>query len=203
MKPVLLLDCDGILADFHESYLKLIEYYTRQKFEKNKLYSWETLECLGLQDFKIKGVRLKDILKSDIARSDFCLNIPVYENTKSQVDKLKELFEVIVVTSPMHVCNWVYQRTTWLEKNFNITKDKIIYASCKQYVKGDIFVDDSYQNCLKWSEMNPGKLCYLLSRNWNELEYKENKNPYISKIESLDNIIDIFECMKVVRSELV
>src|SRR5574338_196722 len=147
----ILLDCDGILADFATPYLELIEQLTGFQYNTENLTNVEFLKGLDLECID------KDIRKL-VYKKGYCRNIPVYEGAKKGVKMLQEIGEVVIVTSPMvGGPYWMFERAEWLNTHFGIKKENLIFATKKECVRGDIFVDDHPNMYEKWNKENGPK----------------------------------------------
>src|SRR5689334_3482006 len=113
-RPLILLDVDGILADFVGWFLLKIEQelgvlYHREdvsKFDFSNLPGWE-------------------LIKNDAwdlcRREGFARNLPVLDGAKDGVRRLQEIADVEICTSPMPGApTWTHERDEWLERHFGI-----------------------------------------------------------------------------------
>lgn len=179
----ILLDCDGILADFHKMYLPVVYQFTGISLKKEDVHTFDVLKQIEKEEYE-------KIIKSYIQSSQFCLNLPVLEGAKEAVKELQNLGEVVIVTSPMSTANWCYERTQWLQDHFDIPKSKIVFAKNKHYIQGDVFVDDCTENCEKWIKYNKGK-----SLLWDRLWNRKNRK-FKEEIEVVDNWERVIEICK-------
>ena len=147
-KQRFLIDCDGVLADFCVACFDLIERHTGDRHTMAEVHHWDVFEALG------KG-HLKHLLTEEIVKGGWCLGFPVCPGALAGVKALQEIGDVVIVTAPMSTPCWAYERTVWLEQHFGIQKDEIIHTSGKKYVSGDVFIDDSDDNCSKWHAEHP------------------------------------------------
>lgn len=182
----ILLDCDGILADFHKVYLPIVHRFTGILLKEEDVVMFNVLKQIE------KEKDDKDI-KLHIQTTKACLNIPVIEGSKEAVKEIQKLGEVVIVTAPMNTATWCYERMQWLQDHFEIPKSKIVFAKNKHYISGDIFLDDSLDNCKKWNKYNKGKTL-LWDRSWNrkDREIKEN----IEVINNWKRVVEICKLMK-------
>lgn len=167
----ILLDCDGILADFATAYLNVVEKVTGQKYTVDQLTNYDYLKALT----EIDNVYVKSI--NDLIRQkEFCASISVYTSAKEGFELLKRYGEIIIVTSPMRDAPyWMYERSVWLQTHFGIGKENIIFTSRKECVQGDIFIDDSIDMYEKWKNVHPNKNALLWARPWNSSYECTNK----------------------------
>lgn len=156
----ILLDCDGILSDFHAMYLPVVEKFTGISLTQNDCHTFDVLKQIGRED---KNQQINEYIEWN----ELCLKIPVLPGVKEALAKLQRLHEVVIVTAPMSTKTWCDERRRWLKEHFDIPKSKIVFTSGKHYVSGNVFVDDSLDNCIKWANHQIGKV-YLWNRPWNQ-----------------------------------
>lgn len=179
-----LLDCDGILADYCTACFNLIEHHTGEKHTHDEVVHWDLFTILG------KG-HLKPLMKEVAAKSGWCLGFPVYDGAQSAVKRLEESCEVVIVTSPMTTPYWSYERTVWLEQHFGIPKGRIVHTEGKQYVQGDVLIDDSEDNCFKWHAAHPSALTLLWDAPYNREVSLEGTG--IVRVRSWDEAFEAIE----------
>jgi 5'(3')-deoxyribonucleotidase len=130
MKPTVLLDVDGILANFTLAAVSLVNEITGKKYKPSDITTWEVFD-----------------------------SIPVYEGAVEGVKKLKELADIICVTSPFNGSpTWAHERELWLERHFGADISYVIHTRHKERIHGDIFIDDKYEHVRSWFD-------YWLSQN--------------------------------------
>lgn len=156
----ILLDCDGILADFCTACFNLIEQHTGVKHTHDEVTQFDLFAALGRSN-------LKPLMKELSAQSGWCLGFPIYTGAQNFVRELEQIGEVVIVTSPMTTPFWVYEREIWLNQHFSIPKQRIVSTEGKHYVDGDVFIDDSDVHCVKWSAEHPSSLTILWDAPYN------------------------------------
>lgn len=156
----ILLDCDGVLADFCTACFDLIEKHSGDRHTHEEVTHWDLFTVVG-------KAHLKPLMKETAAKSGWCLSFPMYAGAQDFVKRLHELGDVVIVTSPMTTPYWAYERTVWLEQHFGIPKGRIVHTEGKQFVKGDVLIDDADDNCLKWHAEYPDALTLLWDAPYN------------------------------------
>jgi 5'(3')-deoxyribonucleotidase len=148
MSKVIGLDCDGVLADFVGATLDLAHRFTSLRFKRDDIKTWDIFDYV------------KDPLNSDLKRTvqrsiekrGFCQNLKVLPGSIKAVQALRELGEVVCITSPW-VTNptWGYERTEWLREHFGFEWRQIIHTGRKEFVHCDYLVDDRLSNLVEWN----------------------------------------------------
>ena len=139
-KPRLLLDVDGILADFVSASIKVMTSMSGQKIVPDDILVWEVTEIL-------EDHSLREKCKEEFNRAGFCSTIEVYDHAQEAVALLQERTELFFVTAPMKKnSTWMPDRVAWLEKHFSADHNHVVFANKKYVVAGDIMIDDAPKN---------------------------------------------------------
>lgn len=169
-KLTVLIDCDGVLADFQSQYLRTIEEITGERFATDVIDKWDITTCQFFVEaderhrarqvaanttgdtMKIRA--LKNLVESRIENQEgWCANIPPYAAALRALPEIMAKHDVYVVTSPWHSSKtWMHERTHWLNGHFGISPKRVIHAGCKKHVKGDVFIDDKPEHVLEWAD---------------------------------------------------
>lgn len=148
-RPRALLDTDGVLGNFHEPCLDLINEIGGTKFTLDDLKEWDLFNALGVD---------KDV-KAEVYRRmkepGWCTNLPVYPGAVEGVAKLRAVADVYIVTSPMNGPTWTSERDEWLYRHFGFKTKQIIHTSAKYVCAGDALIDDKIENLVKWKSGHP------------------------------------------------
>jgi 5'(3')-deoxyribonucleotidase len=165
---VILVDVDGVLADFTGHLSKETgipeDAFTAFKFE----------DCLTPEQTEL----CRDVL----ARPGFCSTIPAYKGAKSFVKNLKKLGEVVAVTAPWHSCTtWEWERRGWL-KNLGIGRMISAKAEDKHLIQGEYLIEDRIDTLECWR--GGGRFPILLDRPWNRTEI------FTPRLHSYREIVD-------------
>jgi 5'(3')-deoxyribonucleotidase len=151
-KPIVLVDCDGVLADFTQAALDLVFEETGERHRPEDIKTWEIFETIGVGNKDLQK-RTYDKIKS----KGQCFALSVYPEAQEGLKKLGEIAEVVIVTAPFYGSEtWVHERETWLEKHFKVDAHDIIHARKKYHVYGDFLIDDRAKHIRKWSRRWPG-----------------------------------------------
>lgn len=156
-----LVDCDGVLADFAGSALDLIEKRTGDRHSHEELVRWDVFKAVGKPE-------LEHVLQDSVEHEGFCLNLRPLPGAKELMSVLQERYDVYVVTSPFLARNWAYERSRWLECQFGIPSDRVAHVKAKHIVYGDALIDDSGKNLRAWSKAWPDKLPIIYDAPYNQ-----------------------------------
>lgn len=141
MRCKVLLDCDGLLADFTGEALRRINKKLGTTFSPEHVTQWDAAEALGID---------KKLFWDTVKEPGFCRSLPVLPCAREAVAQLKEIADVTVATSPMHSSTWHWERVEWLH-DFGIPHHDIIFAHDKTHVHGDILIDDKLSTIEAWT----------------------------------------------------
>lgn len=147
MKPTLLLDVDGVLADFPALYRELARTVVDRALPPYELQTqWRMHDALGLSERETKRVDAR-LLESGVAQT-----IRPYPGVIDNVKALMQEADVVFVTSPIEISpTWCYDRTCWLVRHFGMyAGERVVHTYEKQYVSGNLFIDDKPSNIAKW-----------------------------------------------------
>jgi 5'(3')-deoxyribonucleotidase len=161
-KPVILVDCDGPLADFVAAYLSLVHEHT------GRLHTHEQVTNFSFQKCVVSAEEDDHVWKRMIdARPGLVRNLGETFGSAEGLHALRQLgCKVACLTSPHLGPHWMYERAQWLlERGF--TKREIIFASDKSHVSGFILIDDNVDNCEAWAKANPHGVAILFEAPWN------------------------------------
>lgn len=160
-KPIVLVDCDGVLSDFTSMYFDCIEPILGRRPRASEMTQWNILKCFDLE-------HLESACDAIIVEKQLCLSMPEHDDAFDAVEALRCFAEVHCVTAPYHTVTWVNERTQWLRTRFGFKHDEIHFTKGKHVCQGDVFIDDSLQNVLKYAKRRPTSRVFLWNRPWNQ-----------------------------------
>lgn len=154
-KPTVLLDVDGVLADFAGALLR----WAGPQYTREQLTEWDLMKAIGLED-------RQHLFDEYASEPGFCESLQVIDGALGLVDELRRVADIVLVTSPYSAARlWTFERLRWLEKHFGISKHDVIFAKRKYLVKGDIMIDDAPHNIEAF--IDQGGLGLLIDQPWN------------------------------------
>ena len=162
--PVVLLDVDGVVADFVGPTLAEVSKITGRRYTPDDVTGWDLRAALGLEASEWDRVTKR------IRSLGFCLTQPTYPGACDAVRRLRERAEVYFVTTPWRgAVTWAYDRDRWLEQKFGeVIGRRVVHTGHKHLIRGDLLIDDKPENCERWAAANDWPSCALLfTRPWN------------------------------------
>jgi 5'(3')-deoxyribonucleotidase len=165
-KPRVLLDCDGVLADFLTPAFAILNRLSGLNRKMDELKEWDI--------FSLFSRTYEDQFYQECSQPGFCVGLQVLPGMVEFVEKLHEIANVYVVTSSMNVKikgpekrpawhkTWAHEREHWLEEHFGILPKRVIHTSEKYVCIGDVLIDDKPQNIVEWERAHGPKGIGLL-----------------------------------------
>lgn len=161
MRRRVLLDVDGVLADFLSATFEFLRDWTGRSWTTMDLMSWEIFDHPELLSFKERGYE-------QWRTQGFCGTLQPYQGAQAAVASMQEVADVYILTSPMDSLYWVHERDAWLKQHFGINRKNIIHTSAKYVCSGDVLVDDRHDNIVQWLEHHPEGLGVLWAHKYND-----------------------------------
>lgn len=162
-RPLVHLDCDGVLSDFTTPVLRLISDEVEKatgkpvRYSDDDIYDWDIYGSLKVDTHIARRV------DDQIKQKGFCARLQPYQDALSGVKALREFADVHVVTSPFDSDYWERERRLWLQEHFGFKSSDVTQTSAKHHVDGDFLVDDKASTVEGW-EHGRG---ILFHRPWN------------------------------------
>lgn len=146
----LLLDVDGVLANFTKTAVDLINRMFDRSYATEQVTKFSIEDSLGL------SARERERWTTRLTSTPgACASIEPYEGAIEAVDRLGRLLPVYAVTAPWHTSpTWVYERTMWLQRHFGIPPQRVIPTHAKYAVRGLVLVDDRLKHLESWCAEN-------------------------------------------------
>lgn len=154
-KPVVLLDCDGVLAQTPRDLVKIVNDAMDTNYTIKDVRDHEVFTSLH-------AVSARKEWHDQVRNNDWCLKLKPFLAAQKAVKELKSFCDVYCVTAPLNVSPWMHHRLMWLEEHFGIVKDEVVQTDAKFLVSGDMFVDDNPENVKLWHYHWPQKTSVLI-----------------------------------------
>jgi 5'(3')-deoxyribonucleotidase len=162
---IVLLDCDGVLADFLSPALAALHACGGPALAHDELdrYSIESL---------LDTAEQRAAWWSAVTAPGFCASLQPYAGARECVDDLRAMkHDVLCVTSPMDSLTWAGERAAWLRDRFGFARNHIISTPGKQWVAGDFLADDNENHCDDWGARYLEASPILIARPYNDGEH--------------------------------
>lgn len=162
-EPRVLLDVDGVVADFVTSAKAAATAVTGKEYWGVPVTKFEALESLGLTKSQVKAAY--EVMNSP----NYAYEMSVIPGAPRAVKKLVNVADVYFVTAPLPTSpTWDYDRRRWLKKVFGTGWDeRVVFTKEKHLIAGDFFVDDKIENVEEWQSYWHSGKAILLSQPWN------------------------------------
>lgn len=150
-----LLDVDGVLADFHKPTLEFLERRFGLRYDLSSFPTWDIFATVG-REYQPETER-------HWAEEGWCAAIPLYEGAVEGVRLLRDSgAEVFFVTAQMtHAPFWMWERVQWLKRHFDADDRHVVFTLSKHLVVGDVLVDDKPSNVASWTAAHPTRHAVL------------------------------------------
>jgi 5'(3')-deoxyribonucleotidase len=146
IKPVVAIDCDGVLADWMGYVIPAANILFNTNISLSDLTGWDLYDI-------ISEPKAKTTLYDYLNQTKMILDMNPYEEALRGMLALKEFAEIYIVTSPMvNYPNWILHRNKWLKTHFGIDKNHVIHTAAKQLIQADVFIDDKPENVINWAK---------------------------------------------------
>lgn len=176
-KQNILLDMDGVLADFAGSAIRLLN----EKLKKDHTIEQYASEYGEFGMDKFYGISEEEFWSVIDYDEYFWYNIEPLPWAKELYGMLLGFGEVMIVTSPAQNPVCAYHKYRWLYEHLNIKTENIILCSKKHLLAGNgLLIDDYKKNVIEF--MNAGGDAVCVPSNWN--------TPNLDKYEVFDTILD-------------
>jgi len=151
VKPIVLLDVDGVLADFVGASLRFLRDRFGLHYTPEQVTEWNLERALKLEPHVYKA------LCAEFEREDFCTDIEPYPGAVDGVWALRDAgCRVLAVTAPWWSSpTWVHDRSQWLVQHLGFRRDDLHHTSNKASVRGDVLVEDKPETIAAWKVEHP------------------------------------------------
>jgi 5'(3')-deoxyribonucleotidase len=165
-KPRVLIDVDGVLADFIGAVLPIVERITGGRYIHEHVTHFDFSASLGLTKEHAAAVKRK------IGETaGFAISLQPLGGAIDGVRRLRSIADVYVVTSPWNSnATWTHEREAWLKRWFDIPHSHVIHTSAKYVCLGDVFVDDKTEAVDEWRAAHPQGVAVQWSTPHNRLD---------------------------------
>lgn len=184
-KPVLLIDVDGVLADFVGSVLA---------DTRDLKFTFDRTQVRNFYDvFDLLPVHIRNQCYDRISTVGWCEKIEPYEGAKAFMQRINSSSrEVYACTTPWATSeHWLQERRKWLYQHVGLQATRIISCHDKTLVRGDVLVEDKAENVIAWAGVNPDSLGILIDQPWNASFTELPSN--VVRVFGLNGVVDAIE----------
>lgn len=187
MRPLVLLDVDGVLAQFMPAALAMINDLLGASYVIEDVTEFSFAHALKLTPEQAAAV--KRMIGSSARLAD---RLQVYPGARDGVHRLREVAEIHIVTSSWDSNEtWEFDRKKWLRRNFDIGHHDITFTAAKHLVRGDVLVDDKTSTCEEWRAAWPAGVTVR----WNTPHNRRDTWRGV-RTESWDELIEIVKAVR-------
>jgi 5'(3')-deoxyribonucleotidase len=156
----ILLDCDGVLADFVTPALRIVaEVGGGPVLMHDDLTTWDIEDALAEDK--------RPAFWERVCAEGFCSSLLPYPGVKEALAELRGIGTVVCVTSPMATSRtWQHERLHWLKDVLGFERDHVISTSGKSHVAGSYFADDKPEHVEAWRKASGG-VGFVIARPYN------------------------------------
>lgn len=181
MKPTLLLDCDGVLTDYVQQSLKVLN-----KIQSKRVFTHEDITDWEISSFVPRECR--DEYWRACKSPGFVSSMEPDKEAQKAVRELSQAAEIVVVTSYLKKApTWCHERDEWLFYNFGIEPSHVIHTRAKQHVFGHVLVDDAAKNASIWGKRHKESTALLWDKLYNR-ELQEHEDHSFERINSWEQV---------------
>lgn len=180
----LIVDCDGVMADFTTPALELIHRSTTERFTVEQINEHDIFKALGVP-------HLYEVLDDAVHHHRFCANLSMYDGVKDAIETLRGYAHVVCVTAPYDSPSWDQQRRHWLRDNLGFKKCEIVQTSGKHLIPADAFVDDNIDYLLPWKDEHTDGVAIIWDQPWN----RNFNEPGYKRVYCWQDVIEIVKSL--------
>lgn len=141
MKPVLLVDLDGILANLIKKWLAVYNRDYHDNLTPDDITTWEWQDLVK----PACGTRIYHYL----SRPGFFADLEPIEGAAEALEQLAEHFELCVVTASPK--NALKEKTLWVERHLPmVPRRNVILTYRKDLTRGHVIIDDATHNLVNF-----------------------------------------------------
>lgn len=183
-----LADVDGVFANFIQRALDVVERLSGTRYRVEDMKTWDMFDMIPRT--------YEDACYVCFKEPGFCSSIEPYPGAKQVVKALDAATHLYFVTSPLNGPNWVHERTEWLKEHFGTPSKRVINASAKWQVAGDILLDDRPANLYPWLDRHPRGIALLWDQPYNQTA---TPHPRMIRASSWEQVFAIIEKVKFTK----
>lgn len=153
-----ILDVDGVVADFTPHMLA-------------RCGSAKTLADVTNWDvFGFLTPEQEVLSRTQLDTREFWSELPVLAGALEGIETIRRAgHHVHWCTSPWVSCvGWEFERRAWLKRHFDAKPDDVFIMRKKEFLRGDVFIDDKAESVATWAAANPQHTAILFDAPYNQ-----------------------------------
>lgn len=157
----LLIDCDGILANFALGVCKALKAAGHGHRYPD--------EFTDPQMKRVMTPSEQRTFENLAGKQGFVRNLPRYDGAQQVLKDLRAKGHAVrCITAPWKGPYWHQERYEWLS-SFGFSEDEMIFCPGreKRHHSGDVLIEDRSDTCRDWTKDHPSGLAFLVDRPWN------------------------------------
>jgi 5'-nucleotidase len=181
LQKIILIDCDGVLANFNEMAFRLI----KNQFNIDVKCDGKNWDYFSYPNIKSISSKIWD----DICNTPRLIrDIKKYNYADEFINRLREIGSVICLTSIPRSRFYPSERFEWLMEELGFDRKDIILCHRKYLVKGDVLIDDKPSNIITWHQQWKGFPILWKTPGW-DMNHVENLSGILNT-GSVDLVIE-------------
>lgn len=169
-----LLDCDGVLADFLSTAIERLNRATGKTFTVDE-YA-RTVHVHSME--KPYDISVSEFWKIVEDPDDLWISLKPFPWAQKLLNYCEKMGDVTIATSPSRNPQCAAQKTQWLLENLNLHNDRLMLGKRKELLArpNTVLIDDSPKNCEKFR--SHGGEAIQVPSNWNtpDLSFDDVRN---------------------------
>jgi FMN phosphatase YigB (HAD superfamily) len=160
----ILVDCDGVLADFAGGVCAALDALNPHPWRGAAKYTPERFTSYDVR--KHLSEREQEQMQVACTSPGFAASLEWYAGAQAWLAALRPLGEIVCLTAPFTGApTWVQERAAWLRGH--VDQVHFCHAKEKAEVPGDLLIEDRYATCVAWTRKQ-GRQAILIDRPWNQ-----------------------------------
>lgn len=158
-RPLVAVDCDGVLADFTGGVLRVIG--SAVPFCSVTNHDMATLLTPVEQD----------AMQAAITAPGFCAGLLPHRPALAMLAAIRRVADVVCLTAPLREgMTWQAERVRWLARHFDFAPRDVVFASSdwKPRFAADFLIEDRPDTAAAWARANSRGRALVIDRPWNQ-----------------------------------
>jgi 5'-nucleotidase len=144
-KKIILLDQDGVLADYGKGLYALWEKKYPKQYRDYSL-PLDSFTCMSTEKMYEKCKEARENLLEIKNSTGLFASLPLVEGAKEAIETLSSLYDVYICTMPRRyaMAECIKEKIEWVEKHLGQSfVEKMIFTRDKTLIKGSVLIDDN------------------------------------------------------------